>query len=346
MVTIWDVAKRSGYSTTTVSIVLNDAPLGLYIPATTKRRIKKIADELSYRPNVFARSLRGKRSHTIGVIVFDISDPYCTQTLRGIENALYESMYLPIVVDVQNDRERFNRYVQMLLERRVDGIIALANSLYLQSDLVGWVKKRVVPAIAIGRQLDPESVSSVVVDNQAGSRAALDYLYKLGHRKIAFIRGPKMLVDSNERWSGIESLAQELDIDLSRKRVVQLKKLATDSQEGRKAADELIRRDRNFTALLAFDDMTAFGAISSLNHAGIRVPEDCSVIGFDDVAAAAFYNPPLTTIQQPMKTLGTMAVKILMHATDAAVAKKRFSPVHRKASPKLVVRESARRLEP
>src|SRR5579885_1128902 len=121
MVTIRDVARESGFSSTTVSIVLNNAPLARYIPATTKKRIERAAKKLGYRPNLFARSLRSKRSHTVGVMVFDMTDPFCTLVLRGIENSLYQSSFLPILTDVHNERSRFERYLEMLLDRRVEG---------------------------------------------------------------------------------------------------------------------------------------------------------------------------------------------------------------------------------
>src|SRR5271170_424994 len=130
-VTIRDVAKESGFSSTTVSIVLNNAPLARYIPAVTKKRIEKTAKKLGYRPNLFARSLRSKRTHTVGVMVFDMTDPYCIPILRGIENALYQASYLPILTDVHNERARFERYLEMLLDRRVEALIVLAKWLFV-----------------------------------------------------------------------------------------------------------------------------------------------------------------------------------------------------------------------
>src|SRR5208282_3467638 len=129
-VTIRDVAERSGFSSATVSIVLNNAPLARYIPDTTKGRIQRAAAHLGYRPNLFARSLRGRRSHTVGVMVFDMTDPYCTLVLRGIENTLYQSSFLPILTDVHNERSRFERYLEMLLDRRIEGLVILANWLF------------------------------------------------------------------------------------------------------------------------------------------------------------------------------------------------------------------------
>src|SRR5207248_2013747 len=132
VVTIREVAKESGFSSTTVSIVLNNAPLARYIPDTTKKRIERAAKKLGYRPNLFARSLRNRRSHTVGVMVFDMTDPYCTPILRGIETSLYQASFLPILTDVHNERSRFERYLEMLLDRRVEALIVVANWLFVE----------------------------------------------------------------------------------------------------------------------------------------------------------------------------------------------------------------------
>src|SRR5712672_3825992 len=184
-VTIRDVAERSGFSSATVSIVLNNAPLARYIPDTTKGRIHKAAQHLGYRPNLFARSLRGRRSHTVGVMVFDMTDPYCTLVLRGIENTLYQASFLPILTDAHNERSRFERYLEMLLERRVEALIVLANWLYLDINLTADLEKPAIPTVIIGRELESTSASSVVVDDESGGYAAVSHLYALGHRKIA-----------------------------------------------------------------------------------------------------------------------------------------------------------------
>src|SRR2546429_8571235 len=156
MVTIRDVAKESGFSSTTVSIVLNNAPLARYIPVATKKRIERAAKKLGYRPNLFARSLRSKRSHTVGVMVFDMTDPYCTLILRGIENCLYQSSYLPILTDVHNERGRFERYLEMLLDRRIEGLIVLANWLFVDINLLGDLEKSSVPSALVGRSLQTD----------------------------------------------------------------------------------------------------------------------------------------------------------------------------------------------
>ena len=204
-ITIRDVAERSGFSSATVSIVLNNAPLARYIPDTTKGKIHRAAQQLGYRPNLFARSLRGRRSHTVGVMVFDMTDPYCTLVLRGIENTLFQSSYLPILTDVHNERSRFERYLEMLLDRRIEGLVVLANWLFVDINVLADLEKNNIPTATVGRELNNDNISSVLVDNAVGARAALEHLHSLGHRKIAFIRGPRQLSDTEPRWRGVKT---------------------------------------------------------------------------------------------------------------------------------------------
>lgn len=347
MITIRDVAKESGFSSTTVSIVLNNAPLSRYIPDVTKKRIARAAEKLGYRPNQFARSLRSKRSHTVGVMVFDMTDPYCTLVLRGIENSLYEASYLPILTDVHNERSRFERYLEMLLDRRIEGLIVLANWLFVDINLLGDLEKSSIPIAMVGSGLKQDSMSSVVVDNEVGGYLALEHLYSLGHRNIAIIRGPKTLADSSPRWRGMRNFAKESGLELDARLTVDLPESRdpiSSFDSGQKLTEDLVQQKLPFTALLAFDDMTAFGAIRALNRVGIRVPEDCSVIGFDDVATSALYTPSLTTVRQPMESMGAAAAGIVLDGINAALEKRDCVPVHRKVPPELVIRESTRKL--
>jgi LacI family transcriptional regulator len=347
MVTIRDVAKESGFSSTTVSIVLNNAPLARYIPPATKKKIEKAAQKLGYRPNQFARSLRSKRSHTVGVMVFDMTDPYCTLVLRGIENTLYQSSYLPILTDVHNERSRFERYLEMLLDRRVEGLIVLANWLFLDINLLGDLEKSSIPTAMIGCELETDSMSSVIVDNEVGGYLALEHLHSLGHRKIAFIRGPKALTDTMPRWRGIRNFAKEYGLELDPRLIMELPESRdpmSSFESGLKLTEELVRQKRQFTALLAFDDMSAFGAIRALTRAGVRVPDQCSVIGFDDVATSALYTPSLTTVRQPMEAMGASAVGIVVEGINGVLEKREIAACHRKVTPELVVRESTRSL--
>jgi LacI family transcriptional regulator len=347
MVTIRDVARESGFSSTTVSIVLNDAPLARYIPPATKKKIERAAEKLGYRPNQFARSLRSKRSHTVGVMVFDMTDPYCTLVLRGIENSLYQASYLPILTDVHNERSRFERYLEMLLDRRIEGLVVLANWLFLDINLLADLEKSSIPTALIGCELQGDSISSVIVDNEVGGYVALDHLHSLGHRKIAFIRGPKTLADSAPRWRGIRNYAKKHGLELDSHLIVDLPESRdplSSFEAGQKLTEDLIKQKRQFTALLAFDDMTAFGTIRALSKAGLHVPDHCSVIGFDDVAPSTFYTPPLTTVRQPMEAMGNSAASIVLEGIKSVLEKREVTAQHGRVAPELVVRESTSRL--
>jgi LacI family transcriptional regulator len=346
-VTIRDVARASGFSSTTVSFVLNDAPLARFIPAKTKDRIRVAAKKLGYRPHLLTPFMRSKRSHAVGVMVFDMTDPYCTLILRGVENALYQASYLPMLADAHNEKSRFERYLEMLLDRRIEGLIVLANWLFLDINFLADLEKNTIPTALIGAELSMDSVSSVTVDNEVGGRLALEHLYALGHRKIAFIRGPKMLGDSGPRWRGIKTFAAAHGLDLDARLIVDLPESRDPNsgfEAGFRLTEELLKRKKQFTAIMAFDDLTAFGAIRALAKAGVRVPDDCSVIGFDDVAASSLYTPSLTTIRQPMEAMGSAAVGILVDGINAAQENRDFAASHRRVAPELVARESTRAL--
>jgi DNA-binding LacI/PurR family transcriptional regulator len=344
-VTMREVAKQSGFSPATVSIVLNNAPLARYIAPTTKKRIEEVARKLGYRPNAMARFLRSKRTHSVGVMFFDITDPFCTLVMRGIENTLYPASYVPIFADAHNQRARFERYLEMLMERHVEALIVVANWLFVDIQLLGDLSKRNIPAATIGWELPGNTISSVMVDNETGARLALEHLIQLGHRKIAYIRGPKMLIDSGPRWRGIQKFAQSAGLEIDPALVQQLpESLDPNSsfESGFRFAEELLERKKKFTALMAFDDLAAFGAIRALTKHGVKVPEQCSVTGFDDVALSALAAPSLTTVRQPMEAMGAMTVNIIMEGINASLEKREWNVVSHKMSPELVIRESTR----
>jgi LacI family transcriptional regulator len=190
-------------------------------------------------------------------------------------------------------------------------------------------------------------MSSVIVDNELGGYTALEHLHSLGHRKIAFIRGPKTLADSSPRWRGIRKCAKACGLELDSRLVVDLPESRdplSSFEAGQKLTEDLIKQKCQFTALLAFDDITAFGAIRALTKAGLRVPEHCSVIGFDDVAPSALYTPPLTTVRQPMEAMGAGAAGIVLDGINSVLEKREVAANHRKVAPELVVRESTRSL--
>lgn len=345
--TIRDVARESGYSASTVSIVLNAAPLARYIPAGTKERIQATARRLGYRPNPLARSLRSQRSNIVGVMVFDILDPFCTPILRGLENSLYQANYLSLLADSHNEPHRFERYLEMMLDRRVEALIVIANWLVTDIKVLADLTERQVPTVIAGRGNEIDNVSTVSVDNEAGAALALEHLYKLGHRDIAFLRGPKTLSSSGQRWKGIRSFAHSVGLHLDSKRIAELPESLDPNSSFDAAAQlttELLRTGKSFTALMAYDDMTALGALRALKNKGMRVPEDCSVIGFDDVAQAGFSVPSLTTVRQPMEAMGAMSVGVILDAIQAANQKREIPLVRRKIPAELVVRESTSKL--
>jgi LacI family transcriptional regulator len=345
LITMRDVAQATGFSPATVSIVLNNAPLARYIASSTRQRIEETAKRLGYRPNAMARFLRSKRSQSIGVMLFDVTDPFCTPILRGIENALYPLAYLPIFADAHNQRDRFERYLEMLLERHVDGLIVVANWLFVDIDVLADLNKREIPAATIGWELPGNRVSSVMVDNEAGGRQALEHLYERGHRRIAIIRGPKRLIDTAPRWRGIQKFAQSVKLEIDPALTLQLPDVfdATASFEhGYRLTEELLQAKRKFTALMAFDDLSALGAMRALAKAGINVPEECSVTGFDDVAVSALAVPSLTTVRQPLEVMGGTAVAIVMDAIKAGQENREWTGVAQKLHPELVIRDSTR----
>jgi LacI family transcriptional regulator len=344
-VTMRDVARASGFSPATVSIVLNNAPLARYIAPATKKKIEEAARKLGYRPNAMARFLRSKRTHSVGVMLFDITDPFCIPILRGIENSLYQASYVPILADAHNQKNRFERALEMLLERHVEALIVVANWLFVDIHVLADFNRRNIPVATIGWELPGDTISSVMVDNEAGGRLALEHLYKLGHRKIAFIRGPKMLIDSAPRWKGIQKFANSAGLEIDASLVMQLPdSLDPNSgfEGGFRLTEELLQKRKKFTALMAFDDLTAMGAIRALTKAGVNVPEHCSVAGFDDVALSAMSAPSLTTVRQPLETMGNLAVNIIMEGINASQEKRDWTISHQRTSPELMIRESTR----
>jgi DNA-binding LacI/PurR family transcriptional regulator len=348
VVTIRDVARECGYSASTVSIVLNSAPLSRYIPADTKGRIETAAKRMGYRPNPLARSLRSQRSNIVGVMVIDITDPFCTPILRGLENALYQASYLSLLADAHNEPHRFERYLEMLLDRRVEGLVVIANWLVTDIKLLADLTECRVPTVIAGRSFEDHSVSTVSVDNENGAGMALEHLYRLGHREIAFLRGPKALSSSGQRWKGIRAFAQSTGLRLDSKKILELpESLDPNSsfEAGALLTGELLRQGKPFTALMAYDDMAALGALRALKKKGLRVPEDCSVVGFDDVAQASLSVPSLTTVRQPMEAMGSLSAGMVLKAIKAMDEKQDAPVVRRNILAELVVRESTRALK-
>jgi LacI family transcriptional regulator len=343
-VTLVEVARKSGFSPATVSIVLNDAPLSRHVAARTKQHIRETAKALGYHPNATARSLRSRHTRTIGILIFDISDPFCTLILRGIERVLDSTAYLPLIMDAHNERCQLEGYLQLLMERRVEGLIVVANWLFEEGGGVLFEALRnSFPTIVVGRDLAQDHIRSVIVDNEAGGYAALKHLYDLGHRDIAFLLGPELLIDSNRRWAGMQRFAAEHDLALNPcrvRRMVDVLEPFSEFASGLDLTNDLLHHKVEFTALVAFDDLTALGAVRALSAAGRNVPADCSVIGFDDAPLAAFCTPGLTTIRQPMEDMGVLATDWVLKAVQGADEHDHVPTTAQMLTPSVVVRES------
>jgi LacI family transcriptional regulator len=345
-VTLQDIARACGFSVSTVSIVLSEAPLSQNVAAKTRQQIRAMAQQLGYHPDAFARSLRRRRSQTIGVLAYDLSDPFCIPIVRGIQAGLQPASYLPLLMDAQTQRGLFDNYLRMILERRSEGVIVIASWIFDETNLMGDIKKNNVPIIIVSRDLTGRGISSVLVDNDAGGAMAMRHLLELGHRRIAVIRGPEQLFDSAPRWAGVQRAAAEGGIQLDPRLVLQLPDLtdpASSFEGGVDCARRMLASGLSFSAILAFDDLTALGVVRGLKRAGLRVPEDCSVLGFDDVLPAAVSTPGITTIRQPLAEMGLLAAEWML---EAVAARERGSAQEAKlfhATPQLVARMSTAR---
>ena len=343
-VTLLDVARACGFSVSTVSIVLSEAPLSQNVAEKTRQKIRDMAQKLGYHPDAFARSLRRQRSQTIGVLAYDLSDPYCIPIVRGIQEQLQPAGYLPLLMDAQTQRGLFDKYLEMILERRAEGVIVIASWVFDETNLLSDIQKNNVPIVIVSRDLTERGVSSILVDNEAGGELAMRHLKDLGHRKVAVIRGPEEMFDSAPRWAGIQSAATAAGLKFDLKLVFQLPSLV-DPMSGFEGGLDFARRmlasGRTFSAVLAFDDLTALGVVRGLLGAGLRVPEDCSVLGFDDVLPAAVATPAITTIRQPLREMGVLASEWVVEAIKAREQRKGQKPRMYRALPELVVRMSS-----
>jgi DNA-binding LacI/PurR family transcriptional regulator len=345
-VTLADVARACGFAISTVSIVLSEAPLSRYMAPASREHIRAVAQQLGYHPDAYARSLRRRRSQTIAVLAFDLSDPLCVPIVRGIQEGLQEANYLPLLMDARAERTLFDGYLQMVLESRSEGLIVIASWIFEETDLLADIKKNGVPIVIVGRDWTRCGISSILVNNEAGGTLAVRHLYELGHRRIAVIRGPEKLFASAPRWAGMQRGAAEVGIQTDPRLLFQLPgDLGPTSgfEGGLHFARQMLASGRPFTAVLAFDDLTALGVVRGLTDAGLRVPEHHSVLGFDDVLPAVVATPGITTIRQPLKKMGLKAADWMLKMIETMERKSEPTARLYKAQPELVVRTSTAR---
>jgi DNA-binding LacI/PurR family transcriptional regulator len=310
-VTLKAVAQHLGLTPGTVSAVLNDSKAARSIPENTRKRIITAARELNYQPNFLARSLRVQRSFTVGVIVEEIGDTYGGSIVSGMETYLRENNFFFITMAHRHDPKLLQTYSQLLASRGVEGLITIDTSID---------EEPTVPTVAVAGHQKVENVTNIILDHRRAAELGLRHLKELGHERIAFLRGQTKSSDSASRWEAIQEVAQEFDIQIRPELVLQLQGMESTPELGYPYGKALIARNAPFTALFAYNDISAIGAMRAFQEAGLRVPEDISVVGFDDVSIASFSIPPLTTVRQPLAKMGRIAAETLLDRIEERAA--------------------------
>lgn len=330
-----ELAKFLGLSPSTVSRVINRTPGARSIPASTQDRIFSAAEKLNYHPNMVAKSLRKQNTYTIGVIVPEIGEGYSSTVLNGIETSLVSNGYFFFVVSHMHREELLREYPRLLLARAVEGIIAVDTP---------WHEALRIPVVTVSGHKQISGLTNIVLNHRRAAALALGHFIELGHRRIAIIKGQDFSSDTETRWDAICYAAKRVNLELDPRLVVQLATESSTSMPGYAAAKALIRGGAPFTAVFAFNDVSAIGAIRAIREAGLRVPEDVSVVGFDDIPSAAFQNPALTTIRQPLQTMGTLAVEHLLGRINGKKPASESDTVT--VEPELVIRNSTAPVNP
>ena len=303
------LSAHLGLSKASISRVLSRSPAAQSIPKATQDRILAAAQSLNYRPNLLARSLRRGRSMTVGVLVPELSEGYATLVLAGLEETLSAAGYAMTLVTHHHQQAMLTDLHHIVMERAVDGIVAVDTSLPVIND---------TPTVTVSCPDPHDGVTNIVLDHDRAAELALSHLHALGHRQIAIIKGQPFSSDTEIRWNAIQTAAERLQLTLHPELVVQMQEnLATD-EPGFRATQRLFATTARFTAIFAFNDISAIGAIRALHAAGRQVPEHVSVVGFDDVTLAAYHRPALTTVRQPLRHMGALAAQSLLRSFSGA----------------------------
>jgi LacI family repressor for deo operon, udp, cdd, tsx, nupC, and nupG len=303
---IYEVARRAGVSTATVSRVLSQPEV---VSPSTRTRVLRAVERLGYEPNAAAKNLRTLRTAKLLVTVPDISNPFFSLILRGIEDAAQREGYSVLLGDTQHDEDREERYALMLKRKEADGLIVLGHRLPKHAaDLVRAIAPRCAPVVN-GCEFSPSlAIPSVHIDNARAAADAIDHLYRLGHRRIGIVTGPLISPLSRDRLDGVtqRAKASRAQGDL----VVVHGDFSIES--GLVAAERLLGRRSPPSAIFCFNDEMAMGVLETARRRRLRVPDDLSVVGFDDIRFARYTDPPLTTVAQPMRAIGEGVVRLLL----------------------------------
>ncbi|HEX7729986.1 MAG TPA: LacI family DNA-binding transcriptional regulator [Terracidiphilus sp.] len=314
-------------SPATISLVLNNAPGVRSIPQETRDRVIEAAAKFDYRPSFYARSLRKRQSFTVGVLVPELSDHYASEVLSGAEEFLLEEGYFYLTASHHRKPDLIEEYPRLLMDRSVEGFILIDTTLASSPTL---------PAVAVAGHRKLEGVTNIVLDQRRAAELALRHLYQLGHRRIAFMRGGSHSSDADDRWKCLMAVARDLKLTVPPELTVDLHLRVSTPELGFEPANQLIERGGDFTAIVCYNDVSAIGAIRAFTNHGLKVPDDISVIGFDDIQGAAFHNPSITTIRQPLTQMGRVAARVLLQRIRGQASFPDVLPIH----PELIIRES------
>jgi LacI family transcriptional regulator len=346
-VTSKDVAKLAGVSRTTVSLILNEAA-NVRISEETRQRVIKAVNDLKYHPNVLAQSLKTKRSKIIGLIIPSITNPFFPSIAQGVEDAAVENGYNIFLCNSFRDPAKEKSYIETLASKQVDGIIFA--SITHNSESIRELRQRGVAIIAFDRRISDDDVDTVLFDNTKGGELAVENLLSLGHRRIAFVSGPTNVSSRSDRLEGYKLALTKYGIPVNHSYIIKddcFEKENLDTnyevEAGFRMTHELLDRSPEITAIFAVNDMTALGVLKALKARGLTVPDDLSLIGFDDIILAAITDPPLTTIAQPKYKMGRAAMELLISRLDGT---KHHNPRQLMLfTPELVKRNSCRKCD-
>jgi LacI family transcriptional regulator len=320
------LAEHLGLHPATVSVVLNEVP-GRSISQATRDRIKAAAKEFNYQPSLLARSLRNRRTLSIGILVPDLGEAYHNQIVSGIGDHLMNSGYFYFTAHHRRKKHLLDEYSQMLLGRGVEGLIAIDTPLDHPFS---------VPTVAVAGHRAIEGVTNVVLDHRFAAELILDHLQSLGHHRIVFVRGQTFSADAEERWRYLMQVAGEKGISVCPELVVHLRGDVHSPELGYPVMHQLLAKKVQFTAVIAFNDMSAIGMIRALQDLNMRVPGDVSIVGFDDIEAAAYTIPRLTTVRQPLSEMGRIAAQCVLNRLHRTQKFRREITVE----PSFIVRDS------
>jgi LacI family transcriptional regulator len=332
-VTLRDVAERAGVHPATVSRALNLQTRGM-VSAETLERVLESARELNYRTNAIARSLRTQRSQTVGVVIPDIANPLFPRIVRGIDNALEEVRYGSLVAYTDGRDDRLLERFELLRQRGVDGLL-VATARHSDPALDMLVAGQ-VPVVQINRRSQNNAIPSVTPDDRGGIRSAVEFLVELGHEKIAHLAPPKSHSTGRSRIAGFRAAMRRAGLPVPPGFVQSGRFITLD--EGARLCAALLEAHPEVTAIVAGNDLMALGCYDALSAAGLRCPEDVSIVGFNDMPFAERFDPPLTTVRFDHYEMGAAAVGVLLRRLTAGDAEP--AEVHLELETQLVVRGS------